>query len=528
MKKLVLLYVVAIFAVAGASAQDARDFRAEYEAFRQNARSRYDSFRDSCNVAYARFMREAWEKFTAEEPIAVPQKPKPETPPVYEPEPEPEPEPAPAPEPTPEPTPTPTPDPEPEPTPEPTPEPEPAPEPEPDPEPAPAPAPVPIDVVVTPPAPAPRPEPVEPIEPAPPGVKNPFAFTFYNTQCSVDLDPRARFKLNGVTENSVADAWEKFGKFDATVASCLALRDRLALCDWAYVQMTGEVARRFFGGNLPDEATLLQAYILLQSGYKIRLARAGERLAMLLGCSDLIYAYSYFTFDGERFYIVDKSASGRDFYVFNMKFPGERASSMRLASLPRFTPKVASGGTFASKRYPDLKANVRVDRSLLDFYTDYPSVRWNYYSGAGLSAATRESLYPALRSAIAGKSNRDAANILINFVQTAFNYSVDQEQFGRERTLFGDELFHYPASDCEDRSVLYSTLVRELLGLDVVLLDYPGHIATAVCFGAEAYGDHFIYEGRKYTICDPTYIGADIGQCMPDYKRTSPGVIVIE
>ena len=43
-------------------------------------------------------------------------------------------------------------------------------------------------------------------------------------------------------------------------------------------------------------------------------------------------------------------------------------------------------------------------------------------------------------------------------------------------------LFYYPYCDCEDRSVLYSYLVRNLLKLDVVLLDYPNHIATAVCF----------------------------------------------
>ena len=24
-------------------------------------------------------------------------------------------------------------------------------------------------------------------------------------------------------------------------------------------------------------------------------------------------------------------------------------------------------------------------------------------------------------------------------------------------------------------------------------------------------------EGKKYTVCDPTYIDADIGECMPEY-----------
>ena len=67
-------------------------------------------------------------------------------------------------------------------------------------------------------------------------------------------------------------------------------------------------------------------------------------------------------------------------------------------------------------------------------------------------------------------------------MQTAFDYKTDGDQFGYEKPFFVDELFYYPYSDCEDRAVLYSYLVRTLMGLDVVLLEYPNHMATAVLF----------------------------------------------
>ena len=89
-------------------------------------------------------------------------------------------------------------------------------------------------------------------------------------------------------------------------------------------------------------------------------------------------------------------------------------------------------------------------------------------------------MYPKLTQQIKGKSQKDAANILIDFVQTAFEYQTDDVQFGYERPLFADETFFYPYSDCEDRSILFAHLVKDLLGLDVVLLYYPGHLATAV------------------------------------------------
>ena len=46
-----------------------------------------------------------------------------------------------------------------------------------------------------------------------------------------------------------------------------------------------------------------------------------------------------------------------------------------------------------------------------------------------------------LRKGIEGKSQIEAANRIINFVQTAFEYKTDQDQFGYERSLFGDETF---------------------------------------------------------------------------------------
>ena len=126
---------------------------------------------------------------------------------------------------------------------------------------------------------------------------------------------------------------------------------------------------------------------------------------------------------------------------------------------------------------------------------------------------------------VQGKNEADAANILINFVQTAFQYQRDEQQFGYEKPFFVEELFYYPYSDCEDRAMLYSYLVRKLLGLDVVLLDYPDHIATAVRFKGNVGGDYVMVGGQKYIVCDPTYIGASIGMTMPQFKTVAAKVL---
>ena len=73
--------------------------------------------------------------------------------------------------------------------------------------------------------------------------------------------------------------------------------------------------------------------------------------------------------------------------------------------------------------------------------------------------------------------------------------------------------------------MLFSYLVRKLMGLDVVLLDYPDHIATAVRFKGNVGGDYLMVNNQKYTVCDPTYIGASIGMTMPMFKNVAAKVL---
>ena len=67
--------------------------------------------------------------------------------------------------------------------------------------------------------------------------------------------------------------------------------------------------------------------------------------------------------------------------------------------------------------------------------------------------------------------------------------------------------------------------MRDLAGLDVVLVNRPGHLATAVAFADEVEGDYFTVDGRRYTVCDPTYIGASVGMTMPQFKNVDAKLV---
>ena len=473
------LLLLTLLAALPLAAQSRREALLEYRSRRRQA---YTEFRDNYRKACADYMRKRWEAYRAEAPLPLPERQEPVRPVVKAPD---------APKPA-------------------------------------APEQLRYEEVVTVPIPAPEPE--LPTAPAPekPATTRPFRFEFYGTDCSVTLTRAQQFRLASTQESDVASAWERIaaGGCDKAAAECRELKRQLGLNDWGYYELVRILAEAYCGAGT-DESVLLRSFLMAEAGYRMRLARGDGRLCLLTEPACEVYARLYFKIDGRTFYLLDGGPRASAYNVCNFPVPGERALSLAMPETPALADKAGRRAERNDTRQ-GIAASVVPDDNLLAFMTAYPPCSWEIYAATRLSKRTAQQLFPPLRAAIADKSERQAAEILLHYLHRAFPYRTDEEQFGGERTLFADELFGYPYSDCEDRSILYARLVRELLGLDVVLLHYPEHIATAVRFTTETQGDYVQLDGRRYVVCDPTYIGADTGEAMPDLKRANARIIRID
>lgn len=347
--------------------------------------------------------------------------------------------------------------------------------------------------------------------------------TYYGTSCTMRFNVEDRVMLRGVSEDHAADMWEAMcaGNYDALLTDCLEIRRMLGLCDWAYYELARDVSVAIYGRS--NEAVMLAMFLLNQAGYRIRLGRDQSNvLHLLVGMEDGIYNHPFFSVKGYDYYLLD-DVDMASLYIFDTEIPGEKSLSMRIHQRQEFHDERSDVGRLQAEAFPSADVYVDVNLNLMKFYSRYPHPfrnatdhdTWVFYAEAPLSAQMESQLFNPLAEAIRGMSQEDAANLLINFVQTAFRYMTDDEQWGYERPFFPEETLYYPYSDCEDRSILYARLVRELLGLDVVFLHYPGHLATAVCFEEDVQGDHIVLDDKKYIVCDPTYINATIGMQMP-------------
>ncbi|PLX80213.1 MAG: hypothetical protein C0615_01290 [Desulfuromonas sp.] len=312
-----------------------------------------------------------------------------------------------------------------------------------------------------------------------------------------------------------------------TIAHLRAVRDVLALNDWGYFQLVDHLSESLYQQRMA-ERNLFNWFVLIKSGFDARIGYNDRNLYLLLPVKEQIYGAAFMKLSGQNFYVFNGNNSQQSvgsMYTYDKDYPGKtRLLSMRMKQYPLIPEKLK---TRSLQLTSDKKLNVRYNLNSIRYWGQMPQVDYSVYATTPKSGLLNEDLYEPLRRHLANKNEDEAIKILLHFTQKAFSYKTDGDQFGREKPMVPEETVHYPYSDCEDRSYFFTQLVRELLGLEVVLLKYPNHLATAVKI-SNPQGDTLMIAGKRFTICDPTYIGADPGMAMPQFKQVKPEVVRLD
>ena len=483
------IYLVLFVCVALNCYAQNKDYNKAYNDFKNQVQQEYNDFRTQANEQYAAFLKRAWEQYNALP--AIP-KPKDETvPPVIISE-EDKDKPIES-------------------------------------------NPIPIKEVIAPPTPNPQPKPIAPIKEDSQPQERTVDFIYCGTKCKVRLNKDLKLSLQDCSNEQLSNVWTQLseeGVLNNTIRDCLAIRVSRNLCDWAYLNLLSSFSKAIYGNT--NEATMLASYIYSQSGYKMRIGRNGQHIYLLYASEHGIYDIPYFNIDNLNYYPFECYENQLE--ICDASFPQEKPLSLYIPKNQKFEYKESKLRTLTSKRYSDIHIQVQVNENMIDFYNTYPTsevngnfmTRWAMYANTPLDENVKENLYPSLKDKINGLDQLEAVNKLLNWVQTAFVYEYDDKVWGHDRAFFAEETLYYPYCDCEDRAILFTRLVRDLLGLKTVLVFYPGHLASAVCFTDNVSGDYISLNGKHYVITDPTYIGAPVGMTMPDMDNTQAHVILLE
>lgn len=355
-------------------------------------------------------------------------------------------------------------------------------------------------------------------------------FDFYGVSVNFAYAPQLRQSLAVLNQNGISEYWSELSKADYVplMTQITNYQRSLKLNDWGTFILVDSLARSIEQGK-ENEVVLLSWFLMTKLGYDTKVGYNGKNAYLMVAVSHMVYQIGYFVEGQKKYYLLTNTGrleSAGKLYTYKGNYPdANTALSFKIIASPQFTDE--SRNRQLSFQFAGERHNIvaRYSPHLIDYYRNFPQSEYSVYFDANVNDVPLTSLLAQLAPLLKGKSEEDAVNLLLRFVQTAFVYKTDEQQFSHEKVMLPEETLFYPYSDCEDRAILFAYLVRKLLGLQVVALHYPDHLATAVAFSSPVSGDAHVFKGKRFVVSDPTYINANVGMTMPQYKNSKVEII---
>ena len=375
-----------------------------------------------------------------------------------------------------------------------------------------------------------------------------ISFQLYGSDLQVHFDASKRVKVKKNDSLKVVKCVEWLSSVtDETLKDCLKLKEEMNLCDWAYLKLLEKLSKASLGDT--NEATLMMTVLLNRSGYETKLACQGPKTLRMLYCPDATIFQTNYLYKDNKWYYMYGSSDTTTVNLLALEMPKGKKMSMRINGDQKFAVNLSEPRTVMSLKNEDFSFTFQVNKNLIDFYDDLPvfyfnddfMTRWTAMANVPLDEHLQNTLIKEMKEKLAGLSQQDAVQQLLSWVQgktdlkmkdpnqNSFLYAYDDDVWGYDRSFYAEETLFYPYNDTEDRSILLSRLIRDVLGLKVLFIYYPGHTALAVCItDADVKGAYVVKDGMHFVICDPSYIGSDVGEEMPNVKELEKTVRLLD
>jgi len=348
-------------------------------------------------------------------------------------------------------------------------------------------------------------------------------FDFYGVNVKLLYNPKLHYHIPVVDKNSLSKYWNYASSHEVEILlkQLRSYKEQIRLNDWHLYLFVQELSKHIAQDR--NNANLLTWFLMNKMDYDIQLGFNQTQVVLLPRILQQMFTAMRYMIGGYNYWNL---LDNRSLAVYAT--PAHRAGGKGLNLAYNSVPNLPLNAKRKILSFNDngqhYNISLTYNENIARLYDNYPTLEWKYLFKTPVSNEIKQSLYPQLLTIMKNKTELQAVNFLLHLTQLSFKYKTDHEQFGREKYFFFEESLYFPYNDCEDRSIFFGKLVKELLGLNVVALHYPNHLATAVEFTSNVKGDSVFYNGRKYVVADPTYFyegqgrGANVGIKMPQFK----------
>ena len=366
-------------------------------------------------------------------------------------------------------------------------------------------------------------------ETVPKVVAHDVVFDFFGTQVGFDVPTKIKqAKFYPTSQRGISNYFDAVATsdYERLLKQIKDVKKAMRLNDWGLYLLVDKIGHKVY--RYEDEIQLFDWFVFNKLGYAVKVGIANGKVIAMFYSKKIIYSTPNFRFGKKRYYVLSHYNKGGigSVYSYKQNYPNATKDfDLSLHTLPILEADYKTKQLHFKHLGKQYTIAYKYNKHLIDFFSTYPQADYATFFNAPVDKLTYASIADSLRSYINGKRAAEAMNFVLNFVQNAFVYETDQQQFGREKVMFAEETLFYKASDCEDRAILYSFLTKELFGVPVLGIKYPNHMATALHIPLD--GDKVRIKGREFVVADPTYINANIGEAMPQFKGKMPEDFIV-
>ena len=295
--------------------------------------------------------------------------------------------------------------------------------------------------------------------------------------------------------------------------------DSYQMDDLAYVLFTQKVAKHLWVD--PNLCKIFQYQLLKEKGFKLLLGYNTEQLTV----------YGHFLYDLANVAEVTFNQLQYSDLSFNQDLAlceeqliefsgGVKVIEINQHHAPNFNALQSSYNFQTEFNGISYHFEGPLNQSLIAYYRDLPSIAFGeIYLNYQLSGAAYKQLIGDLKNAVKKMSTRTQLDFLLHLAQVVIPYQTDKKGVGREKFAFPEEVLGNRAGDCEDKSILFAYLVKEVLQLPSLALVYvhQNHLNVAVAVSGTQY--NFMYNNQKYIVCEPSGAGLNAGENLYDWKN---------
>jgi hypothetical protein len=296
------------------------------------------------------------------------------------------------------------------------------------------------------------------------------------------------------------------------------------LDNWLYYQLIRRVADQM-APKAEDYTryTLYKWHLLSLSGFDAILTYSQGKILFYVLSSENIYniplrkegSKTYVCLNYHDYGTIDFNSNR--FSKLQLTIPGAtNAFSYRVSSIPELRKSNNEKELNFIYNNSEYHFRVKINPAIATYFKNYPSTDYEKHFNIPLSRDTYNSLIPSLKKYLKGLQPKDGIDFLMHFTRYSFLFRPDTEKYGVEKIYSPEMTLLNESSDCEDRVSLFYYLVKELYDLPMIVVVYPKHVSIAVHFD-KSVGKAIEYNGRKFTICEPTPQEKDLkmGESIP-------------